>query len=87
MTQNRSKAQIVWGALLILAGLGVFYRIPQVMARLQDVGRFSSESFFIRFCFYLMGLILIGGGARKIYKNYKLLQGYPPESHPDNPSG
>ncbi|MBI9084345.1 MAG: hypothetical protein JEZ11_12155 [Desulfobacterales bacterium] len=71
--------------MLILAGLGVFYRIPQVMARLQGVGSFSSESFFIRFCFYLMGSILIGGGARKIICNYKLLQDGPPESHPDGP--
>ena len=83
MANTRSTTQIVWGALLVLAGIGVFYRIPQVMARLQDVGRFSSESVFIRFCFYLMGTLLIGGGARKIYLNAKAMREKPPESPPD----
>lgn len=85
MAQNRSKTQLVWGILLILAGVGVFYRIPQVMTRLQPVGSFSSESFFIRFCFYLMGVILIGGGVRKVTLNYKFLQRDRPESHTDGP--
>ena len=74
MSTKKSTMQTVWGALLILAGLGVFYRIPQVMAKLEGVGRFSSESFFIRFCFYLMGVMLIGGGGRKIYSNAKSMR-------------
>jgi hypothetical protein len=28
---------------------------------------------FIRFSFYLMGVLLIGGGLKKIYMNYKKL--------------
>lgn len=84
MTNSRAMTQIVWGVLLALAGVGVFYRIPQVMSRLQDVGRFSSESVSIRFCFYLLGTLLIGGGVRKIYLHAKALRKSPPEPPSDD---
>lgn len=61
--------QIIWGVLLILAGIGVFYRIPQVMPRLADLEIFTSIIPFIKFCFYLIGIILFGGGIQKVYKN------------------
>lgn len=63
--------QTVWGILLLLAGLGVFYRIPQVMPKIQSIEHFSSSIFFIRFCFYLMGILLVGGGIKKIYQNHR----------------
>jgi len=62
---------MVWGILLLLAGLGVFYRIPQIMPKIQNIEHFSSSIFFIRFCFYLMGVLLVGGGIKKIYQNYR----------------
>ena len=74
MSTKQTTMQTVWGALLIFAGLGVFYRIPQVMARIEGLGDFSSKAFFIRFCFYLMGIMLIGGGAKKIYHNYQSMR-------------
>ncbi len=67
--------QIIWGGILFIAGVGVFFRIPQVMPRLAEIGSFSSATVFIRFCFYLIGCMLIGGGIMKICKNYKLLMG------------
>ena len=63
--------RIVWGVVLVLAGVGVFFRIPQVMPEIQKIEHFSSAIFFIRFCFYLLGVLLIGGGAKKIYDNYR----------------
>ena len=67
--------QIIWGAILLIAGVGVFFRIPQVMPRLAEIGSFSSATVFIRFCFYLIGCMLICGGIMKIRKNYKILMG------------
>lgn len=74
-TRKQTIIQISWGALLLIAGAGVFYRIPQVMPRLEAIGSFASGMTFIRFCFYLIGCMLICGGFMKIRRNYKLLTG------------
>lgn len=73
--EKRQQAifQIVWGVLLLTAGVGVFFRIPQVMPRLSEIGAFSSGMTFIRFCFYLIGVLLVCGGIMKIRKNYNQL--------------
>ncbi|MBW1745197.1 MAG: hypothetical protein JRG74_08010 [Deltaproteobacteria bacterium] len=71
MAKNNINIQIVWGVILVLAGIGVFLRIPQVMPKIQKIEHFSSAIFFIRFCFYFLGVLLIGGGAKKIYDNYR----------------
>jgi Ni,Fe-hydrogenase I cytochrome b subunit len=65
--------QVIYGIALTLAGIGVFYRIPQVMPRIEQMHQFSSVMGFIRFSFYLLGVLLIGGGLKKIYENYKKL--------------
>lgn len=74
-TKDRSKPvlQVIYGIALTLAGIGVFYRIPQVMPRVEQIQQFSSVIGFIRFSFYLMGVLLVGGGLKKIYVNYKNL--------------
>ncbi len=70
MAKNKN-IQVVWGVVLVLAGIGVFFRIPQVMPEIQKIEHFSSAIFLIRFCFYFLGVLLIGGGAKKIYDNYQ----------------
>ena len=66
-----NRAQIIWAVALILAGFGVFYRIPQVMPTIEQIPRFAAASGFIRFCFYFMGIFLIGGGCKKLYDHYR----------------
>lgn len=66
-----NQFQVVWAILLILAGLGVFYRIPQVMPKIMEVPIFANAAWFIRFCFYFMGIFLIGGGCKKLYREYR----------------
>ena len=61
---------MIWGIALVLAGIGVFYRIPQVMPKIERIEQFSSAMFYVRFCFYLWGVLLVCGGAKKIYDNY-----------------
>ena len=70
MEKDKNKIQLIWGILLVLAGIGVFYRIPQVWPQIEKIEFFSSVLPFIRFCFYLIGIMLIGGGSKKIYENY-----------------
>lgn len=68
---DKKKLQILWGAALIMAGLGVFYRIPQVMPKIETIESFASALPIIKFCFYFLGVLLIFGGGKKIYENYK----------------
>ncbi len=67
---GKSKFQVIWGMALLMAGIGVFFRIPQVMPEIEKINQFSSAMFFIRFCFYLMGILLIGGGSKKLYQHF-----------------
>jgi hypothetical protein len=66
-----NQAQVIWAIVLILAGLGVFFRIPQLMPRIEQFPRFAETSGFIRFCFYLLGTLLIVGGCKKLYQLYR----------------
>lgn len=63
------QLQIVWGILLLLVGIAVFYRIPQVMPKLAELQIFANIIPFIKFCFYLIGIVLVGGGLKKLYDN------------------
>ncbi len=71
MENKKNKLQLIWGILLLLAGIGVFFRIPQVMPAIKKIEHFSSYIFFIYFCFYLIGILLIVGGGKKIYHHLK----------------
>lgn len=74
MDKNKIYFQVVWGLLLVLAGVGVFFRIPQVMPKVRTIESFASAIGFVYFCFYLLGFLLILGGVRKIFANYKKLK-------------
>lgn len=41
------------------------------MPRIATIEQFASVLPVIRGCFYLMGIMLIGGGAKKIYDNWQ----------------
>lgn len=73
--RNKTFVQIIWGVALVFAGTAVFFRIPQVMPRIEKIEQFSSAMVYIRFCFYLLGILLVGGGSKKIYDNYRKLDG------------
>jgi hypothetical protein len=72
--KNIVYVQLGWGTLLILAGVGVFFRIPQVMPQIKQIEYFASIIWFVYFCFYMLGILLILGGAKKIYTNYKKIK-------------
>ncbi len=75
-TQQQSILQIIWGTLLLLAGLALFVRIPQVLSDIQQIDAYSSDIPFKRFSLYLIGSLLAGGGLKKIWINTKsMIQG------------
>ena len=73
MPANKATIQIVWGVALLLVGLGMFYRIPQVMPKIAKIEQFASIIFFVKFSLYFIGVILVGGGAKKIYSNVRVI--------------
>ena len=80
MADKKSSLQLIWGILLLFAGIGVFFRIPQVMPEIKKIEHFTPYMVFIYFCFYLLGVLLIVGGGRKVYRYIK-------ESNRDNSNG
>ena len=80
MDQDRkAQIQLVWGVLLVMAGVGLLFRIPQVMPQIRQIESFSGVIPFIYFCMYFIAVFLIAGGARKLYLNgQKLIFNRPP---------
>jgi hypothetical protein len=72
--------QLAWGVILVVTGVGLFFRIPQVMPQVRQIEYFSGVMPFIYFCFYFMAVFLICGGAQKIYRNYKESVGSGPKA-------
>ncbi len=60
-----------YGLVLIAVGLGVFYRIPQVMPRVAAIEFFSEKLMIVKFCFYVLGSLLILAGGIRVFKNFK----------------
>lgn len=75
MGSKQHPAQLIWGIALVAAGIGVFFRIPEVMPQIRSIPVFAHMIPFITFCLYLMGLVLIGGGGKKIFRHFR------PENH------
>lgn len=67
----KSTVQLIWGILLLIAGIGVFFRIPQVMPTIKKIEHFTPYVVFIYFCFYLLAVLLIVGGGKKVYNYLK----------------
>lgn len=71
---QKATVQVIWGVLLALAGIGVFFRIPQVMPRIKEFSYLASSIGFIYFCLYLLGVLLVAGGIKKIRENYPAMK-------------
>jgi hypothetical protein len=75
---SKATIQIVWGLLLVLAGVGLLFRIPQVMPQIRQIEYFSGVIPFIYFCMYFMAVFLIAGGGRKLYLNWRVFSSKTP---------
>jgi cytochrome b561 len=85
--QHKSGGQLMWGIALVLVGMGVFVRIPQVMPKLAEMEQFVGVTGYIRFCLYLMGIILVGGGVKKVVLYMRSPAATPQEQFNDNSDG
>jgi hypothetical protein len=73
MDDLKTRLQLIWGVLLVTAGVGLLFRIPQVMPQIRQIEYFSGVIPFIYFCMYFIAVFLIAGGGRKIYLNGRSL--------------
>jgi hypothetical protein len=55
MDDIKTRLQLVWGVLLVLAGVGLVFRIPQVMPQIEQIEYFAAVIPFIYFCMYFVG--------------------------------
>ncbi|ABW67051.1 hypothetical protein [Desulfosudis oleivorans] len=70
-TENRQPLWgLVWGIMLLLMGCGVFYRTHQLIPRIEEIAGAPATALFIRICLYIMGILLAGGGIKKIRHYY-----------------
>jgi cobalamin biosynthesis protein CobD/CbiB len=69
--KQKSKFQLIWGILLLVAGIGIFFRIPQIMPEIKKIEHFAPYIIFIYFCFYLIAVLLVVGGGRKVFTYLK----------------
>jgi hypothetical protein len=71
MGETKSTIQLIWGLLLVLAGIGVVIRASLLESEIKTVAGQSSTEVFIRVCIYVMAILLIGGGIRKVRIYFK----------------
>jgi len=67
---DKKKMGFYYGIILVAVGLGVFYRIPQVMLQVETIEFFRHKLMIVRACFYILGGLLILAGGIRVYKNY-----------------
>ena len=71
MGKNKAIFQIIWGVLLALMGVALIFRVPFVMERIVQIEYYADIKWFVRIILYITAAMLIGGGSKKIYDNYK----------------
>lgn len=73
--ETTSVGRMIWGVALTLMGIGMCFRIPQVMPRISQIPAFSQVTPFLWFCFYFMAILLIGGGVKRIHASLRRGEG------------
>lgn len=68
LMDHKNRFQLIWAAALILMGVGMFFRVPVVVEKMAGAFDTTAGLYFFRFSFYLIAVILIGGGIKKIQK-------------------
>ena len=71
MGKNKAIFQIIWGVLLVLMGIALVFRTPFVMERIVQIEYYAQIKWLVRIMLYVTAVMLIAGGSRKLYDNYK----------------
>ena len=63
--QPKNHLQLVLAGVLISVGVAVILEIPRKMAQLEQLYQSSAKIWAFKVCFYLLGIMLVGGGIKK----------------------
>lgn len=56
-----------WGVMLLVMGVAMFFTIPSKAREIQEIRDLSGGTvLFMKFCFYTISILLMGGGWRKL---------------------
>jgi len=84
MRSKQNHFQLIWGTALTLAGIGVLVILPHRMEQIRQLRGaepYAFDMLFLWFCFGLLGVLLIGGGLRKILTHFRNASGAGPTDH------
>ena len=70
MGEKKASIQLVWGIMLVLAGVGVIVRVNLLETEIEALAGQPLSAIFIRICVYVMAILLVGGGLKKIRRYY-----------------
>lgn len=70
-SDERNLTQLIWGLLLVAMGVLLCVKEP-------DAIKLSPGFTFLNFCRYFIAVVLIGGGAKKLFRLYFVKDKEPP---------
>ncbi len=65
---NKEKIRFYYGILLVFVGIGVFFRVPEVMNQVAEIEFFRHKLSIVRFCSYMLGVFLVVAGVVRMKK-------------------
>ena len=71
MSDKKQSLQKAWGIALVLMGVAIVFRVPEILERLKDNPLFVSGRLYVQFCFYFIALVLVVGGFKKLLPSSK----------------
>jgi hypothetical protein len=69
--QPKNHMQLVWAVILMSTGVAVFLEIPRKMSQLEQLWQSSAKIWAFKICFYLIAVMLVGGGIRKTIQYFQ----------------
>ena len=66
---DKQKLKFYYGIILIVVGIAVFIRVPQVAPQIETIEFFKNKIGIVKFCAYFIGFLLVLAGGIRVLKN------------------
>lgn len=71
INMDKQKLTFYYGIILIVVGIAVFIRVPQVIPQIESIDFFKNKIGIVKFCSYFLGFLLVLAGGIRVARNYK----------------
>lgn len=68
---DKQKLTFYYGIILIVVGIAVFIRVPQVVPQLETIEFFKNKIGIVKFSSYFLGFLLVLAGGVRLARNRK----------------